>query len=122
MAGTVVGLLSGKERVAVVPRVCVQCTPNLPTYCSNSAGSLHEQATKWISLVTAGGFIYVACVTVMPTLLEPCSVGTHKPCVCCALWPGRVVEWRSTDCVLVAHWCRRSRARKSCSHSLWAWA
>ena len=85
MAGTVVGLLSGKERVAIVPRVCVQCTPNLPTYCSNSAGSLHEQATKWISLVTAGGFIYVACVTVMPTLLEPCSVGTaHTSPVCVA--------------------------------------
>ena len=42
------------------------------TGCSISllAGGIGSAATAWILPFTAGGFIYIACVSVMPELLE----------------------------------------------------
>jgi zinc transporter 7 len=34
------------------------------------AGGIGSAATAWILPFTAGGFIYIACVSVMPELLE----------------------------------------------------
>ncbi|GFO09653.1 Zinc transporter slc39a7 [Plakobranchus ocellatus] len=47
----------------------------LGTLCSLSMEGIGEAATSWILPFTAGGFIYIATVSVIPELLEDSKVG-----------------------------------------------
>ena len=46
----------------------------LGTFCSLLAGGVGTAATAWILPFTAGGFIYIATVSVIPELLEEAKI------------------------------------------------
>ena len=47
----------------------------LGTVCSLLAESIGNAATAWILPFTAGGFIYIATVSVIPELLQDTKIG-----------------------------------------------
>ena len=51
------------------------------TFCGLLADSFSSVATMWILPFTAGGFIYIATVSVIPELLEDTSIWQFWPCL-----------------------------------------
>lgn len=47
----------------------------LGTLCSLSMEGIGDAATSWVLPFTAGGFIYIATVSVIPELLEETKIG-----------------------------------------------
>ena len=45
------------------------------TFCGLLAENIGDSATLWILPFTAGGFIYIATVSVIPALLEDTKIG-----------------------------------------------